>query len=84
MPIRAETSLTIDHQENVGKKREKRKYGATQEKAAGSELRRILLVMKITFGAPNFVGILQIFQKFLPQSTYRKSVENSAKVLDNC
>ena len=35
----------------MGKKREKRKYGATQEKAAGSELRRILLVMKITFGA---------------------------------
>ena len=76
MPIRAETSLTIDHQENVGKKREKRKYGATQEKAASSELRGILLVMKITFGAPNFVGILQIFQKCLQQSTYRKSEEN--------
>ena len=43
--------MTIDHQENVGRKREKRKYGATQEKAAGTELRRILLVMKITFGA---------------------------------
>ena len=35
----------------MGRKREKRKYGATQEKAAGTELRRILLVMKITFGA---------------------------------
>ena len=43
--------MTIDHQENVGRKREKRKYGATQEKAAGTELKRILLVMKITFGA---------------------------------
>ena len=42
--------MTIDHQENVGRKREKRKYGATQEKAAGTGL-RILLVMKITFGA---------------------------------
>ena len=35
----------------MGRKREKRKDGATQEKAAGTELRRILLVMKITFGA---------------------------------
>ena len=35
----------------MGRKREKRKYGATQEKAAGTELRRILLVMRITFGA---------------------------------
>ena len=42
VPIRAETWLTIDHQENVGKKREKRKYEAAQEKAAGTELRRIL------------------------------------------
>ena len=33
VPIRAETSLAIDHQENVGKKREKRKYGTAQEKA---------------------------------------------------
>ena len=50
--------MTIDHQENVGKKRERRKYGATQEKAAGSELRslRILLVMKITFGAKRKTG----------------------------
>ena len=38
--------MAIDHQENVGKKREKRKYGATQEKAAGSELRRILYSVK--------------------------------------
>ena len=43
--------MTIDHQEKVGKKREKRKYEAAQEKAAGTELRRLLLVMKITFGA---------------------------------
>ena len=48
--------MTIDHQENVGRKREKRKYGATQEKAAGTELRRILLVMKITFGAKKRTG----------------------------
>ena len=26
--------------------------------------------------SPNFVGISQMFQKFLPQSTYRKSEEN--------
>ena len=26
--------------------------------------------------SPIFVGISQIFQKFLPQSTYRKSEEN--------
>jgi len=44
--ICAETSLTIDHQENVGKKREKRKYGTAQEKAAGSQLRRIHLEQK--------------------------------------
>ena len=43
--------MTIDHQEKVGKKREKRKYEAAQEKAAGTGLRRLLLVMKITFGA---------------------------------
>ena len=43
IPIRAETSLTIDHQTNVGKKREKRKYGTAQEKAAGSHLREIHL-----------------------------------------
>ena len=48
--------MTIDHQENVGKKREKRKYGATQEKAAGTELSRILLVMRITFGAKQRTG----------------------------
>ena len=42
VPIRAETSLTIDHQEDVGKKREKIKYGTAQEKAAGSQLRFFL------------------------------------------
>ena len=36
VPIRAETSLVIYHQENVGKKREKRKNGKAQERAAGS------------------------------------------------
>ena len=40
----------------MGRKREKRKYGATQEKAAGTELRRILLVMRITFGAKQRTG----------------------------
>ena len=35
----------------MGKKREERKYEAAQDKAAGTELRRLLLVMKITFGA---------------------------------
>ena len=39
VPIRAETSLIIDHQENVGKKREKRKNGKAQERAAGSHLK---------------------------------------------
>ena len=48
--------MTIDHQENVGKKREKRKYGATQEKAAGSEARIILFVMEIIFGAKKKTG----------------------------
>ena len=43
--ICAATSLTIDHQENVGKKRENKKYGTAQEKAAGSHLG------KNTFGA---------------------------------
>ena len=43
--------MTIDHQEKVGKKREKRKYEAAQEKAAGTYIRRILLVKKITIGA---------------------------------
>ncbi len=37
----------------MGKKREKRKNGATQEKAAGSQLRRI---MKNTFGAKKKTG----------------------------
>ena len=46
MGIFAETWLTIDHQENVGKKREKRKYGTAQEKAAGAQLRRIHLEQK--------------------------------------
>ena len=50
VPIRAETSLTIDHQENVGEKREKRKYGTAQEKAAGSHLG------KNTFGAKYDAG----------------------------
>ena len=45
VPIRAETSLVIYHQENVGKKRENKKYGTAQEKAAGSHLG------KNTFGA---------------------------------
>ena len=34
----------------------KRKYGATQEKAAGTELSRILLAMRITFGAKQRTG----------------------------
>ena len=40
----------------MGRKREKRKYEAAQEKAAGTELRRILLEMKITVGAKKRTG----------------------------
>ena len=47
VPIRAETSLVIYHQESVGKKREKRTYETAQEKAAGSHLREIHLELAL-------------------------------------